>query len=60
MVWLNEVLIHALMDTGATHNFVASHLVEHFGLIVMSNASHVKAINVVRSATNGEAEAVRT
>ncbi|KAF3778947.1 hypothetical protein EJ110_NYTH42439 [Nymphaea thermarum] len=59
-VWLNEVPTHALMDTGVTHNFVASFLVEHFGLVVKPNASHVKAINAIPSATDGEAEAVRT
>ncbi|KAF3789132.1 hypothetical protein EJ110_NYTH19324 [Nymphaea thermarum] len=59
-VRLNEVPTHALVDTGATHNFVASRLVEHFGLVVKPNASHVKAINAVPSATDGEAKFVRT
>ncbi|KAF3775807.1 hypothetical protein EJ110_NYTH49589 [Nymphaea thermarum] len=59
-VRLNEVPTYALVDTGATHNFVASRLVEHFGLVVKPNISHVKAINAVPSATDGEVEFVRT
>ncbi|KAF3790279.1 hypothetical protein EJ110_NYTH09037 [Nymphaea thermarum] len=58
-VRLNKVPTHAFMDTRATHNFVASHLVKHFGLVVKLNASHVKAINAVPSVIDGEVEAVR-
>ncbi|KAF3773410.1 hypothetical protein EJ110_NYTH55350 [Nymphaea thermarum] len=51
---VTAVPTHALVDKGATHNFVASHLVEHFGLVAKPNASHVKAINAIPSTTDGK------
>ncbi|KAK4422089.1 hypothetical protein Salat_2159900 [Sesamum alatum] len=50
-VWVNvnENVVMAMVDTGATHNFVASREVQKMGLTLAEHSSRIKAVNSEQS-----------
>lgn len=44
-VTLNGHASKAMVDTGATHNFLAEREVERLGLVLSKDHSHMKAVN---------------
>ncbi|CAL9153084.1 unnamed protein product, partial [Musa hybrid cultivar] len=42
---LNGQTTHSMVDTGATHNFIANQEAKRLGLILEKNPSRMKAVN---------------
>ena len=54
--WVNGKKVLAMMDTGATHNFIAQREVRTFGLQLGKSSSKLKAVNSSAIPMNGNAE----
>ncbi|KAL2525965.1 Uncharacterized protein Adt_11019 [Abeliophyllum distichum] len=55
---INEKPIKAVVDTGTTHNYLASPEVEHLGLVLEKNSRKVKTINSFAQSIAGVAKSV--
>ncbi|GJU37022.1 putative retrotransposon gag domain, aspartic peptidase domain protein [Tanacetum coccineum] len=56
---INDVKVHALVDSGATHNFVADDEAKRLGINATKGSGTIKAVNSPAKAIHGVAKDVR-
>nr|GMC55638.1 Transposon Tf2-2 polyprotein [Ipomoea batatas] len=55
-IFVNGVTVLAMVDTGASHNFVDERLVSHLNLNLEQNTSKIKTVNATARGVTGRAE----